>query len=297
MICIAQNSGGKGGVSGGAGAEGQPSQKAGGFGASGYGYPVIETVTGVTADFSVQLTKDTDGTIPSDLSNIASVELVARPSMRCQGRAEIHADCEFTPDGVVAFTLGPEQVDCNNGVWYAEFLCRDSEGVLRQDYRAYLCIRKGTQGSKDGPHTVTPMDVRMALMDTSAEANQLLDDLEFSDQMILNAVERCMDEWNETPPELLKRYDATTFPWREHLIKGAVGYLMQSVAYRYTRNRMQYSASGLSLDTNDKGPVYVQLAAAARQEWKNFVAAKKTECNMAECFGTVSLPYFDSREW
>lgn len=290
MICIAENSGGKGGVAGGAGTEGQASQSALGYGASGYGYPVIELTTGMTASVDVQLTKDTDGTIPSDLSAVTSVVLKARPSKTSSNR-QLTKECTYTSDGVVTVMFTPEDLNYNNGVWYAEFLCYQGDSLV-QVYRAYLCINKGMDGSTDGPNTITVMDVRLALMDTSPEANQLIDDLEFSDMMILHAVQRCIDEWNETPPALAKTYDATTFPYKEHLIKGAVGYLMQSIAYRYNRNRMQYSAAGFTLDTNDKGPVYVQLANAARAEWKMFVAAKKTEQNMAECFGTVSLPYF-----
>lgn len=291
-ICIAENSGGKGGVAGGAGAQGQASQQAEGHGASGYGYPVIECVTGMTADFDIQLTKDYNGELPSDLSNITKVKFVARPSMRTGSNREICVPCQYTADGKVTLHLGPKQVDYNEGVWYAEFLAY--EGIkLVHDYRAYLCIRKGTRGSHAGPHPVTPMDVRLALMDTSPECNVLLDDLEYSDMMILNAVERAIDEWEETPPRLAQRFDATNFPFREHLIKGAVGYLMQSVAYKYTRNRMQYSAGGLTMDTQDKGPQYIMLANAARQEWKNFIAAMKTSMNMEECFGVISMPWYE----
>lgn len=295
MLCIAENSGGKGGVSGGAGANGQASQSAIGFGASDYGYPVLETVTGVTTTLTVQLTKDTDGTIPADLSGIDHVEFIARPSMNSASK-QIKTDCIFTEDGIVTLTLTPDLVDYNNGVWFSEFICYSDDTPV-QDYRAYLCIRKGMKGSKPGPNTITAMDVRLALMDTSAEANQLLDDLEFSDMLIYHSIQRCIDEWNETPPALAQQFDATTFPYKEHLIKGAVGYLMQAIAYRYTRNRMQYAASGLQLDTSDKGPHYVQLANVARVEWKNFIGAKKTEHNMAETFGVCDLPYFGSHIW
>ena len=311
MICIAENSGGKGGVAGGAGAHGQGSQQAGGAGMSDYGYPVLEVVTGMTTSLTVQLTQDYAGEIPADLSSITKVEFRARPSMVSYDR-EIKVDCAYTPDGKVTVNLTPKELDFNNGVWYAEFLTYqdvteekdDGEGnittkvvdtLLVGNYRSYLCIRKGMTGSTNGPNTITAMDVRLAVMDTSIEANQLLDDLEFSDIMIYHAIERSIDEWNETPPTLEHRFDATNFPWKEHLIKGAVGYLMQEVAYRYNRNRMQYSASGLQLDSNDKGPAYIAMAQAARIEWKNFVAAKKTELNMQECFGTFSLPYFGNR--
>ena len=295
-ICIAENSGGKGGVGGGAGANGQASQNATGAAAHGYGYPVIECVTGMTADFDVQLTKDYSGEIASDLSDITKVWFVARPTMRDGNRPEIKVPCSFTEDGKVSFTLGPKEVDFHEGVWYAEFLAYNSKGELRHDYRAYLCIRKGTRGSKAGPQTVTVMDVRLALMDTSPEMNTLLDDLEYSDMMILNAVERAMDEWEETPPRLAKRFNATNFPFREHLIKGAVGYLLQSVMYRYMRNEMHYSASGLTFDKNTKQS-YLQLSQMARQEWKNFIAAMKTSMNMEECLGVVDQPWFDSPDW
>ena len=293
MICIAENSGGKGGISGGAGANGQASQQAGGAGASDYGYPVLEVTTGMTTELEVQLTKDYNGTLPADLSSITKVEFRARPSMISHNR-EIVVECTYTPDGKVTLPLTPKELNFNNGLWYAEFLTYQDDALVA-NYRAYLCIRKGMTGSTDGPYTITALDVRLAVMDTSPEANQLLDDLEFSDMMIYHAVERAINEWNETPPDLEHRFDATTFPWTEHLIKGAVGYLMQEVAYRYNRNRMQYNAAGLTLDTSDKGPTYIAMAQAARIEWKNFVAAKKTELNMQECFGTFSLPYFGNR--
>ena len=171
----------------------------------------------------------------------------------------------------------------------------EAESVLVANYRSYLCIRKGMTGSTNGPDSVTAMDVRLAIMDTSIEANQLLDDLEFSDMMIYHAVERAINEWNEVPPMLEHKFNATNFPWKEFLIKGAVVYLMQEVAFRYNRNRMQYSASGLQLDTNDKGPAYIAMAQAARKEWKDFVNGSKTYLNMQECFGTFQLPYFGNR--
>lgn len=295
MLCIPENYGGKGGVAGGAGAEGQASQSATGAGAGSYGYPVIEVVTGMTTTLEVQLTKDYNGTLPADLSSITKVEYRARPTMRTDYR-EWSVDCPFTADGVVTINLTPEQLDYNNGVWYAEFLTWQDDKLVG-NYRSYLCIRKGMTGSRNGPNTITAMDVRLAVMDTSPEANQLIDDLEFSDMMIYHAIERAIDEWDETPPQLEHRFDSTTFPWKEHLIKGAVGFLMQEVAYRYNRNRMQYSASGLTLDTNDKGPAYIAQAQAARAEWKSFVAAKKTELNMQECFGTFDLPYFGNRAY
>lgn len=292
MICLAENIGGKGGIAGGAGSEGQASVDKGGIGANSYGYPTIETVTGVTQEFEIQLTKDYTGAIPADLSDISKVIFEMRPTMNSYDK-KVTKECTFTPDGKVTLELGPKEVNHNNGVWFAEFKTYKEDGTLTHDYRTYVEIRKGMDGSCDSdPNTITVMDVRMAIMDVSPEANVLLDDLEFSDVQILAAVQRCIDEWEETPPTLGVHFNGKSFPFREHLIKGVVGYLMQQIAYKYTRNRMQYNAAGLSLDTNDKGPQYIALAQAARAEWLNFVGHKKTELNMQECFGTVDIPCF-----
>lgn len=293
-ICLVADGGGQGGVAGGGGSSGQASLSATGVGASSYGFPVLEATTGMTCPFSVQLTKDTAGAIRSDLLDITSVVFKARPA--AGGYSEMTKECTYTQDGIVSFELGPEELNFSNGIWHAEFLCYNGD-LLVQDYRAYLSVRKGMVGSYADSPSLTVMDIRMAIMDTSPEANQLIDDLEFSDVLILNAAVRCIDEWNETPPTLAQRFDATNFPYREHWTKGAVGYLMQAIAYRYNRNRMQYSAAGLNIDTNDKGPMYIQLAGMAREEWLRFVAAKKTEHNMAECFGTFSMPYFGGSDW
>lgn len=290
-ICIQQNSGGKGGIAGSGGAEGQPSQTATGAAARSYGFPVIECVTGQTADFKVQLTADLSGEVPANLSNVDKVELVFRPSMNSDND-EIKVPCEFTTDGEVSFKLTPKEVDRNNGVWYAEFLCYSGDALV-QDHRAYVCIRKGMRGSYASRNTVTAMDVRMAIFDVSPEANTLLDDLEFSDAMIYAAVERCIDEFNELPPEVSVQYDATNFPWKEALTKGAAGVLLQQAAYRYIRNRMQYSAGGLSMDTMAKGPEYIQLAGTLKQEWTVFICNKKTQINMQDCMGVVASPWYE----
>lgn len=291
-ICLTENIGGQGGIAGGGGNEGQSSIVSNGIGANSYGYPVLETVTGVTHTFTIQLTKDYTGAIPLDMTGITKVMFEARPTMNSSAR-KIQKECTFDADGKVTLELGPDEVNHNNGVWYGEFKLYDANDVLRHDHRAYLCIRKGMDGSNDSdPNTITAMDVRLAIMDVSPEANVLLDDLEFSDIQIYAAVQRCIDEWEEKPPTLQTHFNSKNFPFREHLIKGVVGYLMQQIAYKYTRNRMQYNAAGLTLDTSDKGPQYIALAQAARGEWIHFVNEKKAELNMSECYGWIDIPQF-----
>lgn len=291
MICIAENNG-QGGVAGGAGSSGQPSQTASGSAASSYGWPVLECVTGTPCDLVVQLTKDYDGSKPADLSDIEKVVFCFQPDAgRPYGRRE--KECIFTNDGVVTVSLDEKDLH-QQGVFYAEFRCSDKDGHDRQNYRSWLCIRKGTKGSNEhGPRTVTCMDVRLAIMDMSASANELLGDLEFSDAQILHAVQRCIDQWEEMPPDLTVHYNATNFPWPESLVTGVVGVLLMEKAYQFMRNKMNYSAGGFTLDQNDKGGTYIQLAQAATMEWKNFINTRKGSLNAEEAFGFINIPEFD----
>ena len=78
------------------------------------------------------------------------------------------------------------------------------------------------------------------------------------------------------PPELSRELNVSTFPFKSNLCTGAAGYLFRMAATRYIRNQMRHSNAGLSIDDNDKGQMYTQLAQNNLQEWKNWVQTKKT---------------------
>ena len=91
---------------------------------------------------------------------------------------------------------------------------------------------------------------------------------------------RAVQDWNEMPPALSRNLSVSNFPFPGNLCTGASGYLFKMASYRYTRNQMRHSNAGLTLDDQDKGQMYTQLADKALQEWKAFVQTKKTELNM-----------------
>ena len=91
---------------------------------------------------------------------------------------------------------------------------------------------------------------------------------------------RAVQDWNEMPPALSRNLSVSNFPFTSNLCTGASGYLFRMASYRYIRNQMRHSNAGLTLDDNDKGQLYAQLADKALQEWKAFVQTKKSELNM-----------------
>lgn len=294
-ICIPQAVPGLGGVGGGGGAQGQPSQNAQGHEASSYGIPVIRTTEGITADFTVQLTKDVQGTIPAELYSTANIKLVCLAQNK--GCFTFEVDCEHLGNGRVAFTLGPEQTECNPGLHYAEFHCRDEEGNVKHVFKCCVEIQKSLVTPcrcKFRPLTIA--QVRMQVYDTSGQQNQLLDDLQFSDIVIARCMDKAVQDWNQMPPALSRPFSVSTFPFRSNLCTGASGYLFRMASYRYMRNQMRHANAGLTVDDNDKGQMYIQLAQNALQEWKNFVQTKKTQLNMMECMGSISDIYLESSQ-
>ena len=78
------------------------------------------------------------------------------------------------------------------------------------------------------------------------------------------------------PPMLSRDLSVSNFPFKSNLCTGASGYLFRMASYRYMRNQMRHSNAGLTMDDNDKGQMYAQLAANALQEWRNWVQVKKS---------------------
>ena len=295
-ICIPQAVAGAGGIGGGEGADGQPSLVATGHAASSYGVPVIHTMTGITSDFTVQLTKDLQGTIPMELYSTANIKFVCLAQNKCC-HPVFQVPCEYLGNGRLAFSLGPEQVDCNQGLHYAEFHCYDENEVLRHVFKCCLEIERSLAcpcRCQFKPLTIA--QVRMEVYDTSGKQNELLDDLQFSDIVIARCMDRAVQDWNEMPPEISKEFSVSNFPFKSNLCTGASGYLFRMASYRYTRNQMRHSNGGLTYDDNDKGPMYAQLAQKALQEWKNWVQVKKSQLNMLECMGSISDIYMQSSE-
>lgn len=294
-ICIPQAINGAGGIGGGGGVNGQPSLVADGHDAQGYGVPVIHITTGMTADFTVQLTRDRGGTIPASLEDIDKVDFTCFTSGQL-GRELFKVDCTNLGEGKVGFTLTPKEVNYRQGLHYAEFHCWKGD-ILKHVYKCCLQIQKSFQGST--PRDWIPLtigQVRMALYDTSPQMNTLLDDLQFSDIVIARCIQRAVDDWNEMPPMLSRRLTVSEFPYRSNLCNGAVAHVLNMAALRYNRNQMRHSNAGLTIDDNDKGMSYMQIASNFMQDWRGWVQTKKNQLNMLQCMGSISDLYMQSTQ-
>jgi hypothetical protein len=139
-----------------------------------------------------------------------------------------------------------------------------------------------------GPVTIP--EVRLALMDVNNGSDgwpfsNLLIDVEFADADIAFCIRRVVEMWNETPPPVAI-YSTDNFPYRYWWTQATMGHLLQMAGRRYSRNRLAYSAGGVSVDDQSKAAEYLQHADQIMQEFRQFMMTEKQRINMSYCWST-----------
>ena len=292
-ICTASTVLGAGGVAGGAGDQGSVAYNNTAMSTS-MGVPVIKVISGMPTSLSVSLTEDIFGDIPVDIPEDATITMVAKP---CKDTYDTVLKKECTNSGNTVTVDISENDLPKAGLYPVAFIITNADGTPHSEHQGYLYVEQGmNQWSEVSNDPISISDVRMALMDYSAEANVLLNDLEFSDIQIISAMKRPIREWNETPPDI-RTYNFNNFPWPEAWLKATCSYLLESAAYKYNRNTIPHNASGLSMDPNNKGALYLQTAMNLRNEWKAWIMAKKTELNIMDCWGVTSIGVYGDMDY
>jgi hypothetical protein len=189
--------------------------------------------------------------------------------------------------GYVTFTLDTSTV-ATAGSFVSQVGLFDA-GNLTNTWNVTVNILANVfQTTQTGP--ISTGEVRLALLDVGtstggAPFNNLLDDVEFSDNEISYAIGRVVDMWNETPP-VLGAYTTSNFPYRYWWTVGICALLLRMGAARYRRNRLQYSAGGVTVDDQSKDKEYEAAAQSYMQEFKEWMLKEKVRINMANCWST-----------
>ena len=99
-----------------------------------------------------------------------------------------------------------------------------------------------------------------------------------------------IDEFNEKyQPKT--RYSPRSFPFRYHWLRATSGYLLEIAARGYARDRLAYSAGGVSVDDKNKMQDYMLLGKDLLAEWRQFIKETKVEMNVAQGWGSVGSHY------
>ena len=141
-----------------------------------------------------------------------------------------------------------------------------------------------------GPPTLN--EIRMAIMDSGAADNVLLDDVQFTDDQILLAIFKPIAYFNETNPPLNIRYNTRTFPFREHWTYGIISELHLIAAANYRRNRLAVNAGGMTIDDKNKGSEFLRAAQLYGEMWKKFTLMTKARMNAESAFMDLGSQYY-----
>lgn len=134
---------------------------------------------------------------------------------------------------------------------------------------------------------ILPEDVRFFLMDRTASENFLLDDIEFTDEEINNAMVLAVDRYNSTLP-LVNTYTSENFPYRYEMMLGSSAILLRAKAVNMMRNNLNYQTSdGVAINDLERRQEYFQLAQAFDQEFLDRITKLKVSKNAEECYGWV----------
>lgn len=135
---------------------------------------------------------------------------------------------------------------------------------------------------------LTPNDIRTYIKDRP-EYNRLLDKEEFSQEQINLAMNLCVSEFNEVPP--LTSFLPENFPFSNVMLVGVLAHLLRGAGLARTRNRLQYSTGGVSIDDEAAAPVYLELATALFSEYQSKSQRLKIYMNIASGWGYVPSEY------
>jgi hypothetical protein len=146
-------------------------------------------------------------------------------------------------------------------------------------------------GTPTYPVPVSKDQVRMFLRDR-ADRNILLDDVQFSDDELNNAMEMAVSMFNGLTPQSI----LTPSSWPTHLkwllLLGTCRFLMLSESFLQIRNQATYQDGDIApIGVDDKQAAYAQLAQLLKAEWDEQAHGVKVQNNMEGCYNDLGSGY------
>lgn len=150
-------------------------------------------------------------------------------------------------------------------------------------------------GSPTTAPALTVDMIRMSIRDLAGAipntgvVNVLLDNVEFSDAEIQNAVAFTLDRYNAmTPVTNLPLANINRFV----LLQGVVSFLLSSESYRQARNQATVQDGDVApIGVDDKASLYAQMSQMADAKFEQYARGLKTQANMEAVYGGLGSGY------
>ena len=134
-------------------------------------------------------------------------------------------------------------------------------------------------------------EVRIYLRDF-ASTNKLLLEEEHSDGQIRRALVTSLGIYNTTPPPIQTYTRLEDLPIASHtIIKSAASVLLRSEGIKRSRNDLTYNDGNLTINEDDKAPVYLALSKELRTEFVEELVNVKRSINIRCAMKGSASPY------
>lgn len=123
-----------------------------------------------------------------------------------------------------------------------------------------------------------------------ADNNILLDDVQFTEEDISDAMMFAVSEFNVMTPA--SNYTIEAFPNDWLLLLGTAAHLMKSEAFLQLRNQATYNDGDVqNIGVDDKFGLYTQLSENLKTDWRERAQKYKQQQNMEGGYGSLSSGY------
>ena len=130
-------------------------------------------------------------------------------------------------------------------------------------------------------------------MQDSEQLNRLIRKEECTDSDRELAIMLSIDSYNTTTP--ISALTLDTFPSLKFLLEGAVIQLLTMKGILQSRNRLNYSSGGLSVQVSDKAGEYQAWISNLYNQLSMAIVNYKKQLNLESCYGGISSEYANLR--
>lgn len=128
-------------------------------------------------------------------------------------------------------------------------------------------------------------DIRHFLMDRSAADNDLLLDVQFTDEEINRAIERCVMHYNEVPPQC-DPVHVSNVPRTYMFITGVAYHLSLSLMLKLMRNDVDYNAGGVQVEIDKRRIEHLkEIVPALKGDFMDLAQSRKRSINIEGAYG------------
>ncbi len=194
------------------------------------------------------------------------------------------------PSGGIAQVVLTEALVATAGIYRFDVGITTGDGKLQFVDYGFLSVERGSFSSNlhiSGPLTMG--EIRMELMDYDV-ANPLLQEVEFHDNQLMQAMIHVIQLWNESPPAVAF-FTGANFPFHYHWLKMTVAELLKVAAHWYRRNKLKVVHGGMQDDEFNKDGDYMLAAREIEAEFKQWMRRKKVEINVRQAAGGIGSSY------